>query len=1643
MKMNRLLSELQSNGVKVSNVNGKLNLKVPKDLDPKLKSKLVEHKNEFKLFLESIYVKDSIKPFARVGNSFDASFSQQRLWFVDQLQGGSPEYNMPTVFKVEGHLDLTLLNDVFAHIIERHEVLRTVYEDVKGEPKQRILPMSEVAFKIHEKNLTDLTCETKSEAVNTFVETDLLEPFNLAQDVMLRVSYIHTETDAGVLIFNMHHIASDGWSMEVLTKEFFALYEAFSSGQPSPLPELEIQYVDYAHWQRNHITGEVLDTQLDYWAMQLDELPPVHSLPLVSSRPEVKKHVGAGVHGSLPAAVGQKLQALAKQHQLTPFMLLHGALSLLLSRHSNSSDVVIGTPVANRLQDELSPLIGFFVNTLVLRADTEHETLSEYFSHIKDVHLGAQANQNVPFEQLVERLNVPRSTAYTPLFQILLSTSTDYGVTNDPAPVAMSDVTLLPYESDKIQAKFDLDINMSISDEGVGVFWKYDVSLFDEAYVQCLNVHLCQLLTELSEVTHSDIPPHSLGMLSQKEAHHLVVELNDRVMEYSNESCIHELFEQQAQQSPDNIAVVFEAEQLTYGELNARANQLAHYLVQQQDVKPDTLVGLCVERSVEMLIGILGILKAGGAYVPLDPKYPSDRLAYMIEDAKLDTIVSNELAQHALETYSGYLIDINDETIIKNYSTENLDKASLGLTSSHLAYVIYTSGSTGKPKGVMIERKSLLDYMMTNSDGYFSSSLTGSLVISSLSFDLTLPSIYLPLLHGKSVELINNEGVIGDCIEKLTANDKAKLIRLTPSHLKIIVEQLGVSKVQGAHTLVIGGEALDPSLVNDFYDLFPHSELINHYGPSESTIGCSFHKLNKKKYTTDESIPIGQSMMNTELYILNAHQGLAPKGGGGELYVGGNGLARGYLNRPELTKERFIDNPFYDECKPNSSKKLYRTGDLVRYFPDGSLEFIGRVDDQVKIRGFRIEIGEVEAQLLKLEGVESALLMAKELTGSQQLIGYVKSKVKLDDSAHASYVSELKSGLLNQLPEYMVPSILVVVNEWPLTPNGKVDRKALPEPDASVLQKEYVAPTTQTEKTLVEIWSELLNVNADKLSVTANFFELGGHSLLIMKLIGLATDQGLHIEAQDVFTAPNLQVLANLNDTHFAQRDAAAFVVPDNLIPEQCEQITPDMLPLVNLTDEEISHIAQQVPKGVKNIEDIYPLGPLQAGILYTHMISEGHDLYVTPLLFKVNNQTALDDFLEGMNFLIQRHDVLRTMVLHEGLSQPVQVVCKDVSLPVKWLDMPTGTDVRAAMFERSSPEQQWLDLSQAPLFQLQVAQQSEHEYYILLQMHHLITDHVSLEIIQREINAFHAGQSDMLEPVRPYRNFIAYTAEKSNKQEAESHFTATLGDVEEPTAPFDLMDIRNDGADIDELVEPVSDELAQTIRTLSRQLKLSPASIFHAAFSLVVAACSNKQDVVFGSVMSGRLQGLAGTESMIGIFMNTLPVRAQLASKTVLEFVCDIHDYLQTLLTYEQTPLTLAQNCSGVEHNSPLFSAMLNYRHSAMDESVEIPNEGEERDIELIFSQERSNYPFNLIVDDFGVGFALDFQVDPLVDVGRVMAYMQTALAGVTELLANAPDTSVDALNVLPTEELNYLTCTLNNTVVDNPKGRAVHELF
>jgi amino acid adenylation domain-containing protein len=1041
------------------------------------------------------------------------SKQQKRLWIVDQIEPGSTQYNISATLKFEGELNQKALWQALSAIVDRHQVLRTTYRiDELNEAIQVIqsavvppLPVVDVS------HLAD--AEQDREALRLARE-EASRPFNLSTDIMLRALLVKFSLQSHELVVTMHHIASDGWSSGVLTKELSVLYGAFSRGLENPLPPLAIQYADYSHWQHEWLQGEVLKKQLEYWTGRLQNLPTVHNLPLDRPRPSIPSYRGGIVLRRLSARIRQGLNALAQSREVTLFMILNAAFAALLSRYSGETDIVIGSPIANREKAELAPLVGFFVNTLVLRSDLSGDPgFIDLLTQSKERLFGAYEHQQLPFEILVDELQPARSLSHNPLFQVMLILQN-----NEQGELALPGLKLSKMTQPVVIAKFDLTLEiMEKGVEGLELKWEYAADLFDASTIERMAEHFEVLLQSI--IANPQAKISGLPLSTAAEKNRLLVEWNNTATDYPRTRCMHELFEEQVGKTPTAVALVFENQRLTYGQLNEQANRLAHYLVTAKRVGPDMRLGICMERSLEMVIAILGVLKAGGAYVPLDPEYPQARVAYMLEDAGLETVITTTGMLGSVPITKQQAVCL-DEAAVRQELTAmpvtNPDPRELSLASHNLAYVIYTSGSTGKPKGVMIEHASLVNFLLSMSHEPGMSAADTLLAVTSTSFDIHGLELFLPLITGaRTVIASRSDTTDANRLMRLLEDHSVSAMQATPATWKMLLEaQWSAGR---PIKLLCGGEAWG-SMLQQGLLANGNVSLWNMYGPTETTIWSSVRQIKRE----DKGINIGPPIANTQFYVLEKNFEPCPVGVPGELFIGGEGLARGYLNRGELTDERFLRNPFL----AGADGKMYRTGDLVRWLADGNLQFMGRIDHQVKIRGFRIELGEIEAVLVAHELIKDAAVVDRDgIDGDKQLVAYVVPKI----AGIALQDDGLRAHLKESLPEYMVPSLFMFLESLPLTPNGKVDRKALPAPDLSASGDQYVAPQTNTERRLCEIWQNLLG--ADRVGTNDNFFRLGGHSLLAMKLIAEIRSQwSIEIMIKAIFEFPEIGSLSKVVD---------------------------------------------------------------------------------------------------------------------------------------------------------------------------------------------------------------------------------------------------------------------------------------------------------------------------------------------------------------------------------------------------------------------------------------------------------------------------------------------------------------------------------
>ncbi|NEO43705.1 MAG: amino acid adenylation domain-containing protein, partial [Moorea sp. SIO4A3] len=1023
------------------------------------------------------------------------SSAQERLWFLNQLEGSSATYNIPGALRITGNLAINALEQALSEIINRHEVLRTSFPTVNGTPIQVIHPESTINI-----NVVDLQQHPDQERETILkeqVEREATTPFDLEVAPLIRCKLWQLDTTEYVLVLTMHHIVSDGWSMGILIEELSSLYQASCASAPSPLPELAIQYADFALWQRQWLSEKILNTQLNYWKEALLGAPELLQLPTDLPRPHVMSYRGSSESFSLTAELTEKLQQLSRNSGSTLFMTLEAAFATLLYRYSGQFDILIGTPIANRNRHEIEALIGFFVNTLVLRTRFEdNPNFSELLKQVRETTLIAYEHQDVPFEQVVEALQPQRSLSHSPLFQVM------FVLQNAPmGTLDLPGLSLSQLNQDSTIAKFDLTLSMMETELGLVGTWEYNTDLFDRSTIARMTTHFQNLLSAI--VDNPQLRVGELPLLSEGERHQLLVEWNDTANEYPKDKCIHQLFEEQVEKRPDAIAVVFDQQQLTYHQLNQRANQLAHHL-QNLGVGAEVLVGICVERSIQMVVGLLGILKAGGAYVPLDPNYPHQRLSYMLEDSGVEVLLTQQSLLESPSHKTQMVCLDSDWGAIEQHSGENIE---VEVTSDNLAYVIYTSGSTGQPKGVAIEHCSVCNLALAQRNLFDLEPTSRVLQFASISFDASVSEIVMAVTSGAMLILgTASELMPGDDLKQILHQCCVTHVTLPPSALAV----LPTDELPALSQIIVAGEACSLELAHQWS---VGRRFFNAYGPTESTVCATVAQIRD----SSEKITIGHPISNTQIYILDKHLQPLPIGVPGELYIGGDGLARGYLNRPELTSEKFITNPFSN----SKSQRLYKTGDLVRYLQDGNIEFIGRIDNQVKIRGFRIELGEIESVLSTHPQIQQSVVIATEdIHDNKRLVAYVVSE---SESLSTNQVREF---LKQKLPDYMVPSAFVTLENLPLTPNGKVDRKSLPAPDGVFTSAvEYVAPRTPTEEIIANIFTNVLGM--PDVGIHDNFFEIGGHSLLATQVVSRIQQAFEHkLMLQAFFESPTIAGIA-------------------------------------------------------------------------------------------------------------------------------------------------------------------------------------------------------------------------------------------------------------------------------------------------------------------------------------------------------------------------------------------------------------------------------------------------------------------------------------------------------------------------------------
>ncbi len=1209
------------------------------------------------------------------------SYTQQRIWFLQQLFPGNRAYNMSEAWRIHGPLDVNVLQQALQRIVHRHSSLRTRFVAPDNEPMQQVT--DEIDLPLTVTNISHLSPADREEALLKVVLAEGNHAFDLNRGPLIRPSLIHLDSDDHVLQLVLHHIVTDEWSNDIIWRELAFYYtNALESGD-NDLPESLVQYSDFARWQRDQVAAGTLDQQMWYWQDQLSGDLPLVQLPSERSRPSERSLRGGIVRRVLPAELLQGMQALSQQAGTTLYTALLAAFQMLLYRYSGQEDILVGTPIANRQRAETKNVIGMFVNTAVMRASVSGDmTFRQLVAQVRQTVLDALANQDLPFDMLVQVMQPDRDLSYNPLFQTM------FVFRSDGVERMLPGVSFEPVKVDRGVSKFDLTMFAGEEDGCLMTALEYNADLFDEATAIRMLDHWQTLLG--SSVAAPDAPIQSLPLLNTGERKLILNTWNNTTVSLSETRCLHELISAQAVRTPKATAVIAGKDRLTYRELEDRANQLAHYLI-RRGVVPGTPVGLFTERSLEMVVGILGILKASAAYVPLAPEYPAERIAFALEDTYTPFVITQTHLAERLAPSKADVIILDSQQLASESGWPN-GPPQTAITLNHLAYIIYTSGSTGTPKGVMVTHRNLLASTLARKI-YYEEPVERFLLLSSFAFDSSVAGIFWTLAVGGALVLpAPDEEKEVHKLEEIIAREKITHTLVLPTLYRLLLTYASEGNLDSLKVVIVAGEACPPDLGQMHYQILPYSMLFNEYGPTEATVWCSVYQLPRS--SDGGSVPIGRPIANSKLFVLDQIRQPVPIGVPGELFVIGKNVTPGYWNKPELTAENFstlaLDG--YSDTGP-----AYRTGDLARWRADGQIEFLGRVDNQVKIRGYRIEPGEIESRLMHHPSVQEAVVTIREQSengaeSDKSLVAYVMAEVTGKDEA--TYCQKLQSYLAKSLPDYMVPNQIIVVSAFPRTPSGKVDRKRLPaSSQSSKRRRPFVPPRTETEEILARLWSDILHI--DEVSVDDKFFELGGDSLMSIRVIAGARQEGLILTPRQLFKE---QTIARLAD---------------------------------------VAGIADESAATPMDVTGPVPLTPIQHWFFSQRLSDPTH--WNQAAWFEAAERLDLDTLNAALAHLIKHHSMLRARYRMSAAGWQQEVVGEPQTVFVESISLaghdPAAQD--AALLAAANKLHAGMNLAEGPLLQGLIFDLGSNRLQrLLLIIHHLVVDAVSWRIIGSDLAA-------------------------------------------------------------------------------------------------------------------------------------------------------------------------------------------------------------------------------------------------------------------------------------------------------------------
>ncbi|WP_180361551.1 pyoverdine non-ribosomal peptide synthetase PvdD [Pseudomonas aeruginosa] len=1485
------------------------------------------------------------------GEPLRLSYAQERQWFLWQLEPESAAYHIPSVLRLRGRLDLDALQRSFDSLVARHETLRTRFRLDGDEARQEIaasmaLPLDIVALGPLEEG-----------ALARQVETTIARPFDLERGPLLRVSLLRLAEDDHVLVLVQHHIVSDGWSMQVMVEELVQLYAAYSRGLEVALPALPIQYADYALWQRSWMEAGEKERQLAYWTGLLGGEQPLLELPSDRPRPVRQSHRGAQFILELDIDLSQALRRVAQQEGATAFALLLASFQALLHRYSGQDDIRVGVPIANRNREETEGLIGFFVNTQVLKADLDGRMgFDELLAQARQRALEAQAHQDLPFEQLVDALQPERSLSHNPLFQVLFNYQSE--ARGNGQAFRFDELQMESVQFDSRTAQFDLTLDLTDEEQRFCAVFDYATDLFDASTVERLAGHWRNLLRGI--VANPRQRLGELPLLDAPERRQTLSEWNPAQRECAVQGTLQQRFEEQARQRPQAVALILDEQRLSYGELNARANRLAHCLI-ARGVGADVPVGLALERSLDMLVGLLAILKAGGAYLPLDPAAPEERLAHILDDSGVRLLLTQGHLLERLPRQAGVEVLAIDGLVLDGYAESDPLPT---LSADNLAYVIYTSGSTGKPKGTLLTHRNALRLFSATEAWFGFDERDVWTLFHSYAFDFSVWEIFGALLYGGCLVIVPQwVSRSPEDFYRLLCRERVTVLNQTPSAFKQLMAvacSADMATQQPAlRYVVFGGEALEVQALRPWFERFGDRapRLVNMYGITETTVHVTYRPVSEADLEGGLVSPIGGTIPDLSWYILDRDLNPVPRGAVGELYIGRAGLARGYLRRPGLSATRFVPNPF----PGGAGERLYRTGDLARFQADGNIEYVGRIDHQVKIRGFRIELGEIEAALAGLAGVRDAVVLAHDGVGGTQLVGYVVA----DSAEDAERLREsLRESLKRHLPDYMVPAHLMLLERMPLTVNGKLDRQALPQPDASLSQQAYRAPGSELEQRIAAIWSEILGV--ERVGLDDNFFELGGHSLLATRVISrVRQEQQLDASLKALFERPVLEAFA------------------------QGLERTTDAVSTIPLAD-------RQQPLALSFAQErqwfLWQLEPESAA-------------YHIPSALRLRGRLDVDALQRSFDSLVARHETLRTRFRLEG-GRSYQQVQPAVSVSIEREQF--GEE---GLIERiQAIVVQPFDLERGPLLRVNLLQLAEDDHVLVLVQHHIVSDGWSMQVMVEELVQLYAAYSQGLDVVLPalpiqYADYALWQRswmEAGEKERQLAYWTGLLGG-EQPLLelPFDRPRPARQSHRGAQLGFELSRELVEAVRALAQREGASSFMLLLASFQALLHRYSGQNDIRVGVPIANRNR--EETERLIGFFVNTQVLKADLDGRMGFdELLAQARQRALEAQAHQDLPFEQLVDALQPERNAshnPLFQVLFNHQSEIRSVTPEVQLE-DLRLEGLAWDVQTAQFDLTLDIqeDENGIWASFDYATD-LFDastVERLAGHWRNLLRGI-----------------------------------------------